>query len=142
MGNPTSQSNAQSLRDVLVGLSRDYLAKRHHKKNRRKIYISAIFCCKYQKNDVTLQRKEKEYMKSHSKQYRKLHFAVMVIEATAKKQNVAGEVMYQRLKAQDLIRQRLLMHYDSLHTQSLDWVVEDTIETLNNWEKEGKEYAQ
>ena len=81
-------------------------------------------------------------MKSHSKQYRKLHFAVMVIEATAKKQNVAGEVMYQRLKAQDLIRQRLLMHYDSLHTQSLDWVVEDTIETLNNWEKEGKEYAQ
>lgn len=29
-----------------------------------------------------------------------------------------------------------------LHTQSLDWVVEDTIETLNNWEKEQKEYAR
>ena len=81
-------------------------------------------------------------MKAHSKQYRKLHFAVMVIEAAAKMQKVTGEVMYQRLKAQDLIRQRLLQHYEALHTQSLDWVVEDTIETLNNWEKEGKEYAQ
>ena len=81
-------------------------------------------------------------MKASSNQYRKLHFAVMVIEATAKKQKVKGEVMYQRLKAQDLIRQRLLRHYETLHTQSLNWVVEDTIETLNNWEKEGKEYAQ
>ena len=81
-------------------------------------------------------------MKAHSKQYRKLHFAVMVIEAAAKMQKVTGDVMYQRLKAQDLIRQRLLQHYEALHTQSLDWVVEDTIETINNWEKEGKEYAQ
>lgn len=81
-------------------------------------------------------------MIAHSKQYRKLHFAVMVIEAAAKMQKVTGDVMYQRLKAQDLIRQRLLQHYEALHTQSLDWVVEDTIETLNNWEKEGKEYAQ
>ena len=81
-------------------------------------------------------------MKAHSKQYRKLHFAVMVIEAAAKMQKVTGDVMYQRLKAQDLIRQRLLQHYEALHTQSLDWVVEDTIETLNNWENEGKEYAQ
>ena len=81
-------------------------------------------------------------MKAHSKQYRKLHFAVMVIEAAAKMQKVTGDVMYQRLKAQDLIRQRLLQHYEALHTQSLDWVVEDTIETLNNWEKEGKEYAR
>ena len=78
-------------------------------------------------------------MRLSSKQYRKLHFAVMAIEATAKKQQVTSDVMYQRLKAQDLIRQRLLMHYESLHTQSLEWVVEDTIETLRNWEQEGKE---
>ena len=37
----------------------------------------------------------------------------MVLEATAKKQNVKGDVMYQRLKAQDLIRQRLLQHYEA-----------------------------
>lgn len=81
-------------------------------------------------------------MKSSSKQYRKVHFAVMVVEAAAKKQQVKGEVMYQRLKAQDLIHQRLLQHYEALHTQSLDWVVEDTIETLNNWEQEQKDYAK
>lgn len=78
-------------------------------------------------------------MKLSAKQYRKLHFAVMVIEATAKKQQLPSDVMYQRLKAQDLIRQRLMQHYEALHTQSLEWVVEDTIETLNNWEQEGKE---
>ena len=84
-------------------------------------------------------RKDKSVMKLSAKQYRKLHFAVMVIEATAKKQQVPSDVMYQRLKAQDLIRQRLMQHYEALHTQSLEWVVEDTIETLNNWEQEGKE---
>jgi hypothetical protein len=26
-----------------------------------------------------------------------------------------------------------------LHTQSLDWVVDDTLETLHNWEQEEKE---
>ena len=52
-------------------------------------------------------------MPNYSKQYRKIHFAVMVLEATAKKQNVKGDVMYQRLKAQDLIRQRLLQHYEA-----------------------------
>lgn len=81
-------------------------------------------------------------MKAYSKQYRKLHFTVMVIEATAKKQNVAAQEIYQRLKAQDLIQKRLLRHYEALHTQSLEWVVEDTIETLNNWEQERKEYAK
>lgn len=78
-------------------------------------------------------------MRLSSKQYRKLHFAVMAIEASAKKQQVASTVMYKRLKAQDLIRQRLLRYYDTLHTQSLEWVVEDTIETLHCWEQEGKE---
>jgi hypothetical protein len=46
--------------------------------------------------------------------------------------------MYSRLKAQDLINQRLNRYYETLHTQSLDWVVEDTLETLHNWEQEQK----
>ena len=33
------------------------------------------------------------------------------------------------------------IHYELLHTQSLEWVVDDTIETLDNWEKERKEIA-
>ena len=70
------------------------------------------------------------------KEYRKLHFAIMVIEASARKQNVESREMYRRLKQQDLIHLRLLRHYETLHTQSLEWVVDDTIETLCNWESE------
>ncbi len=73
---------------------------------------------------------------TQSELYKKLHFAVMAIEATAKNQQVSGDEMYRRLKAQDLIRQRLFRHYEVLHTQSLNWVVEDTLETLHNWENE------
>ena len=76
---------------------------------------------------------------SQSENYRKVHFAVMAIEGSAKKQQVSGQEMHHRLKKQDLIHRRLFRHYDLLHTQSLDWVVDDTIETLQNWEKEGKE---
>ena len=32
-------------------------------------------------------------MTNKSKKYRKIHFAVMVLEATAKKQNVKGDVI-------------------------------------------------
>lgn len=75
-------------------------------------------------------------MQNNSELYKKIHFAIMAIEASAKKQNISGSEMYNRLKKQDLIRLRLIKHYDLLHTQSLQWVVEDTIETLENWEKE------
>ena len=68
--------------------------------------------------------------------FNKVHFAVMAIEAIAKQQNVSGDVIYRRLKTQDLIRQRLFRHYDVLHTQSLNWVVDDALETLHNWENE------
>lgn len=68
--------------------------------------------------------------------YRKIHFAVMAIEASAKEANISGKEMYERLKRQDLIHQRLFRYYDQLHTQSLQWVVDDTLEALENWEKE------
>lgn len=78
-------------------------------------------------------------MNSTSDIYRKIHFAVMAIEACAKKQNISGEEMYHRLRKQGLIHDRLFRHYELLHTQSIDWVVDDTIETLLNWENEEKE---
>lgn len=71
--------------------------------------------------------------------YRKVHFAVMAIEASAKRLHMSGQEMYRRLRAQGLIHNRLFRHYELLHTQSLDWVVDDTIETLHNWEKEERE---
>ena len=60
----------------------------------------------------------------------------MAIEASAKKANISGKEMYDRLKKQGLIRLRLFKYYDQLHTQSLDRVANDTIETLKNWELE------
>lgn len=78
-------------------------------------------------------------MENYSETYRKVHFAVMAIEASAKRQNVSGKEMHRRLKEQGLIHRRLFRHYELLHTQSLDWVVDDTLETLRNWENEIKE---
>lgn len=78
-------------------------------------------------------------MRNSSKRYRRIHFAVMAIEGSAKKLNVSGDVMFNRLKKQDIIHSRLLKHYELLHTQSLNWVIDDTIETLENWENERKE---
>ena len=74
--------------------------------------------------------------KMTTKTYNKIHFAVMAIEASAKKAGTTGKSMHDRLKAQGLIHKRLFRHYDQLHTQSLDWVVDDTLETLQNWEQE------
>jgi hypothetical protein len=68
--------------------------------------------------------------------YRKVHFAVMAIEASARKAQMSGQEMHDRLERQGLIHNRLFRHYDQLHTQSLGWVVDDTLETLRNWERE------
>lgn len=68
--------------------------------------------------------------------YRKIHFAVMAIESGAKKLNISGREMEQRLQKQDLIRRRLIRHYELLHTQSLEYVADDIAETLINWESE------
>ena len=68
--------------------------------------------------------------------YRKIHFAVMAIESGARKLNISGREMEQRLQKQDLIRRRLIGHYDLLHTQSLEYVADDIAETLINWERE------
>ncbi|MCQ2281222.1 MAG: DUF3791 domain-containing protein [Bacteroidales bacterium] len=69
--------------------------------------------------------------------YRKIHFAVMAIESGAKKLNISGREMEQRLQKQDLIRGRLIGQYELLHTQSLEYVADDIVETLINWESEG-----
>ena len=69
-----------------------------------------------------------------SEAYRKIHFAVMAIESGAAKLNISGQEMEERLEKQDLIRQRLIGQYEMLHTQSIDYVADDIVETLLNWE--------
>ncbi len=68
--------------------------------------------------------------------YDRIHFATMALESGARRLGITPLAMYRRLKQQDLIQQRLLRHYDMLHTQSLDYVAEDIAETLKNWEEE------
>lgn len=65
---------------------------------------------------------------------RRIHFAIMAIESGARKMGIPGEQMQARLKRQNLIHTRLIGRYETLHTQSIDWVADDIVETLRNWE--------
>ncbi|MBP5742374.1 MAG: DUF3791 domain-containing protein [Paludibacteraceae bacterium] len=60
----------------------------------------------------------------------------MALESGARLLGISPQAMYRRLKKQDLIHRRLFLHYDLLHTQSLNYVAEDIAETLQNWEEE------
>jgi len=71
---------------------------------------------------------------SRTSAYDRIHFATIAVESGAKLLGITPLAMYHRLKRQDLIHQRLMRHYDLLHTQSLDYVAEDITETLQNWE--------
>lgn len=64
----------------------------------------------------------------------RMEFAVLAIEASAKKMGISPAEMHQRLKKQQLIGKRLFQFYDLLHTQSIAWITDDIIETLTNWE--------
>ena len=68
--------------------------------------------------------------------YDRIHFATMAMESGAKRLGITPQARHRRLKRQDLIHQRLMRHYDLLHTQSLDYVAEDIAETLQNWENQ------
>jgi len=67
-------------------------------------------------------------------QGRKIHFAVMAIESGARILGISSREMHDRLKAQGLIHNRLIGRYELLHTQSREWVAEDIVQTLKNWE--------
>lgn len=66
--------------------------------------------------------------------YNHIHLAIMAIEKGAQQMNIPPKDMYMRLKKQGLVQNFLLPYYDELHTQSLDWVADTTVETLKNWE--------
>ena len=66
--------------------------------------------------------------------YRKIHFAVMAIESGARKMEIPAPQMVARLNNVGLIHKRLIGLYDILHTQSLEYVTDDIVETLKNFE--------
>ena len=69
-------------------------------------------------------------------EYDKIHLAIMAIDKAARKMNIPKTELYDRLNKQNLVHDRLMGMYDVLHTQSLDFVADDIIETLNNYETE------
>ena len=69
-------------------------------------------------------------------EYDKIHLVIMAIDKAARKMNVPKTELYDRLNKQNLVHDRLIGMYDVMHTQSLDFVADDIIETLNNYESE------
>lgn len=63
-----------------------------------------------------------------------MQFCVIAIETAANKMNISPAELTRRLEAQGLIDGRLFKFYDTLHTQSANYVADDIIETLYNYE--------
>ena len=65
----------------------------------------------------------------------KLTFAASCVEGAARKLGVPYIEIYDRMRKVDLINKFILPHYDTLHTESREYLIEDVIECLTNWEK-------
>jgi len=65
-------------------------------------------------------------------------FAASCIEAAARRLNIDTQQMYRRMKAVNMIDDFILKHYKTLHTMSREYVTDDIIECLNNWEQAKK----
>ena len=65
----------------------------------------------------------------------KLAFAASCVEGAARKLDMPYIEVYERMKKVELIDNYILKHYDTLHTESREYLIEDVIECLNNWEK-------
>ena len=65
----------------------------------------------------------------------KLAFAASCVEGVARKLGIPYIEVYERMKKVELIDNYILKHYDTLHTESREYLIEDVIECLNNWEK-------
>ena len=63
-----------------------------------------------------------------------IHFCVIAIETASRKMGITPTELLLRLDRQGLVESRLFRFYDTLHTQSADYVADDIIETLYNFE--------
>lgn len=66
-------------------------------------------------------------------------FAASCVEAAANAIGCTAKEMYDRMKRVDLIRRYIWECYDTLHTQSREYVTEDVLQALVNWEKKQEE---
>ena len=72
---------------------------------------------------------------NHNNEAEKVHFSVMAIGAAADLMGITPSEMHNRLDKVGLVKNLLFDLYDVEHTQSLEYVAEDVVEALRNWEK-------
>ena len=81
---------------------------------------------------------EKKHFRQLPLEEVKLAFAAQCVEGTARKLGVPYIEVYERMRKVDLINKFILPHYDTLHTKSKEYLIEDVIECLTNWERNAK----
>ena len=64
----------------------------------------------------------------------KASFASLCIDTLAKRSHCSPVVMYKKLEQYNIIKDYIFKHYDTLHTQSLDYAIDSILELLNNKE--------
>ncbi|MCF0199539.1 MAG: DUF3791 domain-containing protein [Bacteroidaceae bacterium] len=64
----------------------------------------------------------------------RLAFVATCIEATARTLGLSYQEVYARLKRIGAIENYIYPHYNVLHTESRENVVQDIIELMNEWE--------
>lgn len=61
---------------------------------------------------------------------KQIEFAVFCIENTAKRLGISGQEVYRALCETDGINTFIMPSYDILHTQSKDYIIDETLEYL------------
>ena len=64
-----------------------------------------------------------------------LAFVATCIEGVARRLGISYKEVFQRMKNVDLINQYIVPHYELLHSESRENLVEGIIECLTNWER-------
>ena len=75
---------------------------------------------------------------NRTKEFDRLAFTVLAIEASAQKMNISSSEMRRRLEKVGLIKSLIQDCYDTLHTESREAVANDVVEALkigkkNKW---------
>ena len=63
---------------------------------------------------------------------KQIEFAVFCIENTAKRLGISGQAVYRALCETDGINTFIIPSYDILHTQSKEYIVDETLEYLRH----------
>ncbi len=72
----------------------------------------------------------------NQKEFDRLAFTVLAIEASAQKMNITPSEMRKRLDRVGLIKSLIQDCYEVMHTESREAVADQVVEALRNWERE------